>query len=86
MTADDNADEPPAETIVDVASTAAEDVVFSRYRRSAVRDIDVTVTFEDGRLEVDVYLNAPADDADPETVADDAALAAQQAVDELFEG
>ena len=86
MTANDQADEPPAETVVDVASTAAEDVVFSRYKTSAVRDLDVTVTFEAGRLEVDVYLNAPADDADPETVADDAALAARRAVDELFDG
>jgi hypothetical protein len=33
---------------------------------------------------VDVYLNAPDDEADPDLVADDAALAARRAVDDLF--
>jgi len=41
--------------------------------------------FEDGVLEVDVYINPPADaEPDAEEVADDAARAAQDAVDELF--
>jgi hypothetical protein len=48
-----------------------------------VRDVDVTVTFEDGVLEVDVYLNAP-DDETAERVADEAARAARDAVDDLF--
>ncbi len=78
-------DEPDAETVVRTAAEAAEDVVFSRYRRSAVRDLDVSVTFEAGVLEVDVYLDAPDEGTDPERVADDAALAAREAVDELFE-
>jgi len=79
--------EPTADDVVQTASDAAEGYVFSQYKQSAVRDLDVTVTFEDGVLEVDVYLNVPEDDAeaDPEQVADDAALAARQAVDELFE-
>jgi len=77
--------QPDDETVVQTAAEAAEGVVFSRYRQSDVRDLDVTVTFEDGVLEVDVYLNAPDDDADPEEVADEAALAAQDAVDDLFE-
>ncbi len=77
-------DEPSDETVVQTAADAAEGLIFSRYKQSAVRDVDVTVTFEDGRLEVDVYLNAPDDEADPEQVADDAALAAREAVDELF--
>lgn len=77
-------EEPSDETVVQTASDAAEGLIFSRYKQSAVRDYDVTVTFEEGVLEVDVYLNAPEDDADPEQVADDAALAAQNAVDELF--
>ena len=48
-------------------------------------DFDVTVTFEDGVLDVDVYINAPEDrEADAEAVADEAAQAAQDAVDELF--
>ena len=77
-------DEPSDETVVQTAADAAEGLIFSRYKQSAVRDVDVTVTFEDGRLEVDVYLNAPDDEADPDQVADDAALAAREAVDELF--
>lgn len=77
-------DEPSDEEVVQTASDAAEDVIFSRYRQSDVRDYDVTVVFEDGVLEVDVYLNAPDEEADPERVADDAALAARHAVDDLF--
>ncbi len=79
-------DEPTADDVVQTASDAAEGYVFSQYKQSAVRDLDVTVTFEDGVLEVDVYLNVPGDEetADPEQVADNAALAAREAVDELF--
>ncbi|QLG47401.1 DUF3194 domain-containing protein [Natrinema halophilum] len=78
-------DEPSDETVVRTAAEAAEGVIFSRYKQSDVTDFDVTVVFEDGVLEVDVYLNAPEDDDDPEQVADDAALAARRAVDDLFE-
>jgi len=72
------------ETVVETAADAARDVVFSRFDRSSVADIDVTVTFEDGILEVDVYLDAPDGRADPDRVADDAALAARGAVDDLL--
>jgi len=81
-------DAPDDETVVRTAAEAAEGLVFSRYRQSTVRDLDVTVTFEDGVLEVDVYLNVPEDadaDADPEAVADEAARAARDAVDDLFD-
>ena len=74
--------EPTAEEIVETASDAAEGLVFSRYKQSDVRDLDVTATFEDGTLEVDVYLNV--DDDAAEQVADDAVLAARTAVDDLF--
>jgi hypothetical protein len=74
---------PTDEEVVRAASEAAEGVVFSRYKRSTVRDLDVTVSFEDGILDVDVYLNAP-DEPDPEIVAEEAVLAAESAVDELF--
>ena len=70
--------------VVQTAAEAAEGVVFSRYKRSAVRDLDITVTFEEGQLEVDVYLDAPDDVADPQEVAEDAALAARGAVDDLL--
>ena len=68
------------------AAEAAEGVVFARYKQSAVDDLDVTVTFEDGVLEVDVYLNAPVTDdgTDAETVADEAARTARDAVDDMF--
>ena len=72
------------ETVVQTAAEAAEGVIFSRYRQSDVTDFDVTVTFEDGVLDVDVYVNAPEAGADESTVADDAALAARAAVDDLF--
>ena len=75
--------DPTAEEVVETASDAAEGLVFSRYKQSDVRDLDVTATFEDGTLEVDVYLNV--DDDAAEQVAEDAALAARAAVDDLFE-
>ncbi|WP_435076968.1 DUF3194 domain-containing protein [Halococcus sp. AFM35] len=74
---------PTDEEVVETASEAAEGLVFSRYKQSAVEDLDVTVSFEEGVLDLDVYLNAP-DDPDPEIVADEAVLAAESAVDELF--
>ncbi|WP_255152553.1 DUF3194 domain-containing protein [Halorarius halobius] len=76
---------PTDEEVVQTAAEAAEGLVLSRYKQSEVRDLDVTVTFDDGVLEVDVYLNAPEGDADEEQVAEDAALAARSAVDDLFD-
>jgi hypothetical protein len=81
---DERPDEPSDEEVVRTAAEAAEGLVFARYRQSEVDDLDVTVTFEEGVLEVDVYLNAPEETADPEAVADEAALAARRAVDDLF--
>ena len=83
----DGSDEPSDETVVQTAAEAAEDVVFSRLDASAVDDLDVTVSFEDGVLEVDVYLNAPDGeiDPDPDAVAEEAVAAAGDAVDDLLE-
>jgi hypothetical protein len=78
------------EDVVQTASDAAEGLIFSRYKQSHVKDVDITVTFKDGILDVDIYLNVPENDSDsadaddPDQVAEDAALAAQAAVDELF--
>lgn len=83
MTASD--DRPDESEVVETAATAAEETVFSHYSRSAVRDLDVTVTFENEILEVDVYLDAPDDAVDVEQVAEAAARAARSAVDELLE-
>jgi len=77
-------DGPSDDEVVQTAAEAAERVVFSRFDRSEVSDVDISVNFEDGVLEVDVYIEADGD-ADPEQVADDAALAAQGAVDDLFD-
>jgi uncharacterized alkaline shock family protein YloU len=74
---------PTDEEVVRTAAEAAEGLIFDRYKQSAVRDVDVTVTFEEGVLEVDVYLNAPGDEK-AERVADEAARTAQAAVDDLF--
>ena len=76
-------DGPADEEVVRTAAEAAEGVVFAHYDQSAVTDLDVTVTFEEGVLDVDVYLNAP-DDPDPDAVAREAAETAGEAVDELF--
>lgn len=78
------ADGPNDEAVVRAASEAARDVIFSRYSQSEVEDLDVTVTFDEGVLEVDVYVNAPESRADAEQVADDAALAARNAADDLL--
>jgi hypothetical protein len=80
----DESHSPSDETVVETAATAAEDVVFSRYDTGTVEDLDVTVSFEDGVLDVDVYVNAPDGRHDEAEVADDAALAARAAVDDLF--
>jgi hypothetical protein len=72
------------ETVVETAASAAHDLVFSRLDSSVVEDLDVTISFEDDVLEVDVYIFAPDSDGDVETIADDAALAARAAVDTLF--
>ncbi|MFB6267375.1 MAG: DUF3194 domain-containing protein [Halodesulfurarchaeum sp.] len=72
------------ETVVETAAEAAHGVIFSRLGKSTVEDLEVTVTFEEGVLEVEVSVFAPESDADLEQIADDAALAAQGAVDELF--
>ena len=75
------ADDPDDDTVVQAAASAAENVVFSRYSQSELRDVDVTVTFEDGQLDVDVYLDAPGN---AEQVAEDAVLAARRAADDLL--
>ncbi|WP_411965519.1 DUF3194 domain-containing protein [Haloferax sp. YSMS24] len=76
--------EPTDEEVVQTAAEAAEGLIFARFKQSRVTDFDVTVTFEDGVLDVDVYINAPDDADDAEAVADEAARTAQEAVDELF--
>lgn len=75
---------PTDDDIVETAADAAENVIFARLSVSEVEDYDVTVTFEDRVLDVDVYVNAPDASADEKRVADDAALAARGAVDELL--
>jgi len=70
--------------VVETAADAAENVIFSRLSVSDVEDYDVTVTFEERVLDVDVYVKAPEASADESRVADDAALAARGAVDDLL--
>ena len=75
---------PTDQEVVETAANAAADVIFARIGRSDIDDYDVTVSFEDGVLDVDVYLLAPDSPEDDDRVAEDAALAARHAVDELF--
>ncbi len=78
-------DETPSdEEVVETAAEAAEGLVFSRLATGDVEDLDITVTFEEGVLDVDVYVHAPDADDDVDQVAEDAALAARAAVDDLF--
>jgi len=72
------------ETVVRTAAEAAEGRLFSRVKQSDIRDLDVAVTFEDGVLTMDVYVNAPEADVDEDELADDAARVGREAVDELF--
>ena len=76
---------PTDQEIVETAASAAADLIFARLDRSDVEDYDVTVSFEDAVLDVDVYVLAPDATEDADRVAEDAALAARHAVDELFE-
>ena len=77
--------EPTDETVVQTAAEAAEGLVFARFANSDVTDLDITVGFEDGILDVDVYLNTVADaDGDPDAVAQEAVDAAEEADDDLF--
>ena len=77
--------EPTDETVVQTAAEAAEGLVFARFANSAVKDLDITVGFDEGVLDVDVYLNTVDDtDEDPDAVAHEAIEAAEAAVDELF--
>lgn len=77
-------DDPTDEEVVRVASEAAEGVVLDSYRQSALVDMDVTVTFEDGVLDVDVYVNPPEEGPDADAVVERAVAAATDAVDDLF--
>ena len=78
--------EPSDDTVVETAAEAAEGLVLSRFANSSITDLDITVSFEDGVLDLDVYLNTTDDaEADPDAVATEAIEAAESAVDELFE-
>ena len=76
---------PTDSEVVETAAAAAKDVVFSRIDAGDVEDLDVAVTFEEGMLEVDIYLHAPDALEDEQQVADDAALAARAAADDVLE-
>lgn len=82
----DDRPEPTDDEVVRTAADAAEGLVLSRYKQSRITDMDVTVRFEEGTLDVDVYLNAPhgPEDPDPDRVVEEAVRAATEAVDELF--
>ena len=75
-------DWPDDREVVETAVEAAESVVLTRYSHGEIRDLDIAVSFEDRVLSVDIYLDAPGD---ADGVANDAALAARGAVDDLLD-
>jgi NADPH-dependent ferric siderophore reductase len=77
--------EPSDETVVQTAAEAAEEVIFERVDRDDLADYDVTVSFDAGRLDVDVYVHAPESPGSTEQLTEDAVFAARDAVDELLE-
>jgi hypothetical protein len=81
---DAKADSVDDADVVREAAEAAENVIFSRYDQGEIRDIDVTVTFDEGEFEVDVYLDVSEDSDDPDRVVEDAVLAARSVADEKF--
>lgn len=76
---------PDDTTIVETAAARAEEIVFERLSPSQVNDLDVTVKFDDGNLEIDVFVSAPDASIETSQVVDDAAIAARRAVDDLLE-
>lgn len=79
-------DEPSDDTVVETAAEAAEGLVLSRLQNSSITDLDITVSFENGVLDLDVYLNTSDDaEADADAVVEEAIDAAESAVDDLFE-
>lgn len=67
------------EVVVDEATAAAEDVIFSRCEAGALTDVDVTVRYTDGELAIDIYIDGAAEDL--QQIADDAAMAARRAAE-----
>lgn len=86
---DNSASMVSEETVVEAAAEAAEDVIFETYDRSSVRDIDITVRFEDRELSVDVLVNTNAETREAvereARVVEDAIQAATVAVDDLLD-
>ena len=77
---------PSDDAVVSAASEAAEGVILDHYKQSELTDFAVTVEFEGGVLDIDVSVNPPEDaESDADAVADEAALAAGDAVDDLFD-
>lgn len=70
--------------VVNAGVSAAESVIFSRYSRNEISDLDITIRYENMEVTIDVYLSIPAAE-DEEAVATDAALAARHAIDNVLE-
>ncbi len=70
--------------VVNTGVSAAESVIFSRYSRDEISDLDIAIRYENKEVSIDIYLSIPSAE-DEETVAHDAALAAQHAIDEVLE-
>lgn len=69
--------------VVNTGVSAAESVIFSRFSRGEVDDLDVNIRFQDMEVTIDIYLSVPTAENEAE-VARDAALAAQHAIDDML--
>ena len=75
-----------SDAVVEAASTAAADFIFSHYSRTDVEDLDISVTFEDEELLIDIVLDTGAETEaerrQERQIADDATIVAVDAVDQ----
>lgn len=67
----------------EVAHRAAIDTILQYVDPEEIDDLDVTVTFDDGELTIDIYLHVPGKDSAP--IVTEAIEAGTAAVDELFD-
>lgn len=79
---------PDEEAIVDEASTAATDVLFSRIAPAEIADLDLTIRLTEGELDIEIYVDLkPEAEVSEDTLhkaVDDATLAARSTVDQAY--
>lgn len=72
---------PADAEVADTAHSAAIETILSHYDPETIEDLDVTASFDDGELTIDVYLLVPGEDT--ADVVTEAIERATDAVDEI---